>query len=315
MTSPASDQAPHSRWLVRENVTQLATSHAEAARAISALDTAADIHRDRIRALPGRPLLRQRMAMRLDWPRVIWFGLVLLAVTLFLGWISGRLVTHLVPAPRFAAILPGILLAAAAGGAARFAAYSIKQRDGAGAAGILPSFTPLAAACAGVASWVSLWLVLTSSTPTWAAFVVALGLALATGVALMTCSYLGGPPPRALAIEAVGASITRRPPRRLRTRQRRARSRLDDHARRWMAAAHQYAVTIPGPGQPQEILTRLLADEVGHLPIDGIDPFDTMILCGLRDYHPAGLAADLNAAAAKLAAPFPSTGQEDLVEA
>src|ERR1700759_651772 len=140
MTSPVSDLAPHSRWRVRENITQLATSHDEATKAISELHTAADIHRDRIRATgPGRARLWPRMAMRLDWPRVIWFGLVLLALTLLLGWISARLVTHLVPAPIFAAILPGILLAAAAGGAARFATYSIKQRDGAGAAGILPA--------------------------------------------------------------------------------------------------------------------------------------------------------------------------------
>jgi hypothetical protein len=67
-----------------------------------------------------------------------------------------------------------------------------------------------------------------------------------------------------------------------------------------MAAAHRYAVTIPGPGHPKEILASLLSDNVDRLPLAGLDPFDTMILCGLRDYHPSELAADFNAASAKL---------------
>jgi hypothetical protein len=297
VTSPA----PHSRWLVRENVDQLAASHAEAAKAISALDTAADVHRDRIGAIRQiRPALRQRLAMRPDWPQVIWFYLMLAAMALFLGWVSGRLVTHLVPTPVFAAVLPGVLLAAATGGAARFATYSIKRRDGVGRAGILPSLSPLAAASAGVATWVSLWLVLTSDIPARTAVVFALCLALAAAVALMTCSYLGGPPADATTIEAADAPVARRSPHRLLAKHRRARSRLDAHTRRWMAAAHRYAVTIPGPGQPKEILASLLADGVRHLPMDGLDPFDAMILCGLRDYHPAMLAADLSVASAKL---------------
>lgn len=301
MTSPASALAPHSRWLVRENVNQLAASHAEAAKAISALHTAADIHRDRTCAIRRvRPPLRQRMAMRRDWPQVIWFCLVLSATALFLGWISGRLVARLVPAPVFAAVLPGVLLAAATGGAARFATHSIKQRNGVGLAGILPFLSPLATASAGVATWVSLWLVLTSGTPAWTAVVFALCLALTIAVALMTCSYLGGPPVGASAIQAANTPVARRPPRRLLARHRRARSRLDAHTRRWMTAAHRYAVTIPRPSQPKEILASLLADGVEPLPMDGLDPFDVMILCGLRDYHPAVLAADLSVASAKL---------------
>lgn len=301
MTSPASAPAPHSRWLVRENVNQLAASHAEAAKAISALSTAADIHRDRTFAIRRvRPPLRQRMAMRRDWPQIIWFCLVLSAMALFLGWVSGRLVARLAPAPVFAAVLPGVLLAAATGGAARFATHSIKQRDGVGLAGILPFLSPLAIASAGVATWVSLWLVLTSGTRAWTAVVFALCLALTTAVALMTCSYLGGPPVGASAIQAASTPVARRPPRRLLARHRRARSRLDAHTRRWMTAAHRYAVTIPRPSQPKEILASLLADGAEPLPIDGLDPFDAMILCGLRNYHPAVLAADLSAASAKL---------------
>jgi hypothetical protein len=301
MTSPASTPVPHSRWLVRENVNQLATSHAAAAEAISALHTAEDIHRDRNRAIRRvRPPLRQRLAMRRDWPQVIWFCLVLLALALFLGWVSARLVARLVPAPVFVAVLPGALLAAATGGAARFATHSIKHRDGVVPAGILPYLAPLTAASAVVAAWVSLWLVLTSGTPALAAVVFALGLTLAVAVALMTCSYLGGPPTVDSEIQAVGTPVTRRPPRHLLARHRRARSRLDAHTRRWTTAAHRYAVTIGGQGHPKAILASLLADDAERLPLDDLDPFDAMILCGLRDYHPAALAADLSVASAKL---------------
>lgn len=301
MTSPASTPLPHSRWLVRENVNQLAVSHAAAAEAISALHTAADIHRGRSRAIrQPRLSMRQRMAMRQDWPQVIWFWLVLLATTLFLCWVSARLVARLVPAPVFAALLPGVLLAAATGEAARFATHSIKRRSKVGLAEILLFLLPLVAASAGDATWLSLWLVVTSSTPPWAAVVFALCLSLAIAVALTTSSYLGEPPTGDIAIQAVGGAVTRRPPRRLLTRHRRARSRLENHTRRWMAAAHRYAVTIPGPGHPKEILASLLSDNVDRLPLAGLDPFDTMILCGLRDYHPSELAADFNAASAKL---------------
>ena len=301
MTSPASTPLPHSRWLVRENVNQLAASHAAAAAAISALDTAADIYHGRSRAIRKlRPSLRQRMAMRRDWPRVIWFCLVFLAMTLFLCWVSVRLVDRLVPAPVFAALLPGVLLAAATGGAARFATNSIKRRARAGRAEILPFLSPLAAASVGNAAWLSLWLVVTSNTPRWVAVIFSLCLSLAAAVALMTGSYLGGPPADDIAIRAGSAAVTRRPPRRLLTKHRRARSRLDDHTRRWMAAAHQYAVTIPSPGNPKDVLASMLSDHVNRLRLDGLEPFDAIILCGLQDYHPAVLAADLNIASAKL---------------
>jgi hypothetical protein len=231
VTAPAPTPVPHSRWAVRENVGRLGASHAEAAEAISALHTAADAHRDRSSAIRQvLPPLRQRLAMRRDWP----------------------------------------------------------------------SFTPLAAACAAVASWLSLWLVLTSGTQAWAAVIFALALALTIAVALMTSSYLGGAPAASIASQAAGTLIRSRPPRRLRSRHRRARSRLDHHTRQWMAAAHRYAVTIPGTGRPEELLARLLADDAGHLALDGLDPFDVMILSALRNYHPAVLAADLGAAAAKL---------------
>ena len=303
MTSPASTPVPHSRWFVREDVNRLAASHAKTAEAISALHTAADIHRDRGLAMrPVRPPFRQRMAMRRDWPQVIWFCLVLLGATLFLGWVSARLVARLAPVPVFVAALPGVLLAAAAGGAARFGTHSIKRRRNIGPAGILPSLIPLTAASAGVAAWVSLWLVVTSDTPAWTAVVFALCLTLAVAVALMTSSYLGGPPAEYIAPRATSASVARPHPRRLRTRHRRARSRLDDHTRQWTAAVHRYAMTIPGIGHPEKVLASLLADDIERLPLDGLDPFDAMILCGLRDYHPAALAADLSVASAKLTA-------------
>jgi len=297
----ASAPVPHSRWLVRENVNRLATSHAKAAEAISALHAAADIHRERGRGTRRlRTKLRQRVAMRRDWPQVIWFCLVLLGVTLLLGWISARLVARLVPAPGYVAVLPGVLLAAATGGAARFATHSIRHRRDIRLARTLSLLSPLIAASAGVAAWASLWLVLTSGTPAWTAAVFALGLALAVAVALMTCSYLGGPPAGDIAPRTASAPVARRTPRRLKARHGRARSLLDDHTRQWTAAAHRYAVTITGAGHPGQLLVNLLAGDVELLPLDGIDPFDAMILCGLRDYHPASLAADLRVAAAKL---------------
>lgn len=303
MMSPASTPLPHSRWLVQENVNQLAASHAAAAEAISALHTAAEIHRGQSYTIrQPRPSIRQRIAMRRDWPQVTWFCLVLLATTLFLCWVSARLVARLVPAPAFAALLPGILLAAATGGAARFATNSIKRRAEGGLGEVLPFLSPLAAAAAGDATWLSLWLVVTSSTPRWAAVVFALCMSLAVAVALMTGSYLGGPPASDISIQAAGTAVTRRPPRRLLTMHRRARGRLDDHTRRWTAVAHQYAVTIPGPGYPKEVLASLLSDDVNRLPLDGLDPFDAMILCALRDRHPAVLGADFNVASAKLVA-------------
>ena len=100
----------------------------------------------------------------------------------------------LVPAPVFAALLPGVLLAAATGEAARFATHSIKRRSKVGLAEILLFLLPLVAASAGDATWLSLWLVATSSTPPWAAVVFALCLSLAIAVALTTGSYLGEPP-------------------------------------------------------------------------------------------------------------------------
>jgi hypothetical protein len=296
MTSAASTPVPHSRWLVREDVNRLAASHAKAAEAISALHSAADRHGDRGRAIP----VRQRLAMRRDWPQVIWFCLVLVGTTLFLGWVSARLIAHLVPAPAFAAVLPGVLLAAATGGAARFATHSIKRRRNVGPAGIVPSLIPLTAASAGVAGWVSLWLVTTTGTPRSTAVVFALGLALAVAVALMTGSYLGGPPTDDVAPPAADTPVARRTPRRLRARHKRARSRLDDHARQWMTAAHRYAATIPSADYPENVLTSLLSENIEGLPLDGLDPFDVMILGGLRDYHPAALTEDLGAASAKL---------------
>jgi hypothetical protein len=301
MTSTASTPVPHSRWQLRENVNRLAASHSETLRAISTLHTAADLHRDRGKAMRRiRPPLRQRIAMRRDWPQVIWFCLVLVAMALFLGWVSARLIAHLVPVPVFAAVLPGVLLATATGGAVRFATHSVKRHGDARSAGLLPALSPLAAASAGVTTWVILWLVLTSGTTVWIAVAFALCLTVAVDVALLTASYLGGLAAGDIATPAPTAPVARRAPRRLRARQRRARSRLDDHTRRWLTAAHRYAVMIPSTGHSAEILASLLADDIELSHLDGLDPFDAMILSVLRNYHPAVLAADLSAASAKL---------------
>jgi hypothetical protein len=294
--------APHSRWLLRDTVDRLAASHAQAMAAISTLNTAAERRRDRARAYPRiQPPLRQRIVARQNWLQTVWFGLVLVAAASFLSWISIRLIAHFAPAPVFVAVIPGVLLAAAVGGAARYTTHSIKGLADRGIRRVLPSSFALAAASAGVVTWITLWLVFTSSTPIWSSVIFAIALTVAAVVATVTCSFLEGPPRDNIPSSAAGTNIRSQPPRHLRVRQRRARNRLDDHTRKWRTAAHRYAVMIPDTGRLEEILAGLVAGNDEHLPLDGLDPYDVMILSALRNYHPAKLAAGLDAASAKLA--------------
>jgi hypothetical protein len=288
--------APNSRWLLRDNVDRLAASHADVVAAISALNAAAAARRDR-----SRPPLRQRIAARQDWPQTIWFGLVLVATAFFLIWVSMRLVARLAPLPVFAAVVPGVLLTAAVAGAARHQAHTIERLENPGITELLRPSIPLSAAAAGVVTWVGLWLVLTSGTPVWSAVTFAIVFTVAVAVAMVTCSYLGKPSTNITLSSGVSTRTRREPSRPLRVRHRRVRKRLDDHTGRWMKAAHRYAVTITGTGQPEEILARLLSGDDERFAPDGIDPYDVMILSALRNYHPATLAAGLDAVAEELA--------------
>jgi hypothetical protein len=100
------------------------------------------------------------------------------------------------------------------------------------------------------------------------------------------------PLPTTLALPA-GPVVPRRAPRKLLTRRRRARKRLNQHTQLWMEAAHRYAATLPAECHAQRILTALIADGAVALALDALDPLDAMLLSTLRNFHPAALAETL----------------------
>lgn len=288
--------APNSRWLLRDQVDRLAASHAGVVAAISTLNAAAAAGRYHI-----RPPLRQRIAARQDWPQIIWFTLLLAATALFLIWISMRLVVRLAPLPVFAAVVPGTLLTAALAGAACYQTHMIKRLQSSGMRKLLRPSIPLGATVAGVATWVTLWLVLTSGTLVLSAVTFAIVFTVAGAVAMVTCSYFGRPSADIAPSPGPVAHISREPSRRVRVRQRKACRRLDDHTRQWMKAAHRYATTITGTGQLERILARVLSNDNESFAPDSVDPYDVLILSALRNYHPARLAVGLEAVVKDLA--------------
>jgi hypothetical protein len=58
---------------------------------------------------------------------------------------------------------------------------------------------------------------------------------------------------------------------------------------------HQYGVTIAGSDEGTYALACILSGDANP-PLEGIDPFDILILTALHRYHPAPLTASLNAA-------------------
>ena len=279
---------PHGRWLLLDRMAQLAASHADVRTAVAALDVAAARHRDRT---GGGPPFWRRLAARRGWPRTAGLVVAMTATAFFLIWISTRLVGHMAMLPAFVAALPGVLLTTAFASAASYAAHSLTRP-----ARLLPPSVPLAAASVGVIAWITLWLVLTGSTPAWSAVIFAMALTVSAGVALVTCSFPGSP-----SATSPPPASRRQPSRSVRVRQRRARKRLDAHTRQWMEAAHRYAVTIAGTSRLEGALACLVAGEDRQPALDGVDPYDVMMLSALRKYHPAALGADLDSAAKRYA--------------
>jgi hypothetical protein len=280
--------APHSRWLIRAEVDRLAASRADVVAAISALSA----------PVQPRRTIRQRIAAVPDWPRTVWLSLLLVATTFFLIWVSIRLVAHLAPLPIFVAAAPGVLLTAAMAGAAHYQVRADHRQEIPGIAGVLRPSLPLAAASGCVVTWLTLWLVLTSGTPTWLAVVFAMILTGATAVAMVTRSS------RTSAADlkpAEYASARSKPSLSMRRQHRRARKRLLRHTRRWMSAAHRYAGTIMGTGEPERTLASLISGYDESFSPDSVDPYDLMILTTLWNCHPEPLGASLAAAADKLA--------------
>jgi len=286
MTSHA---PPHSRWLIRESIDRLAASHDAVTVAVDALTRSAVL---RSSAGDG-PTIRQRITGGRGWSRTIWFGAATLLTGLFMAWISVRLLRHLSVAPDVVAVLPGLLLTLGLAVTARQAAKSLGRPSESGTSAAVVPWTLLAAAAIGSFAWITLWLVLTTGTAAWAA--VTGGVAL---VAAAAAGMLASARP-AEAQPAVVTPNARPLPRRLRAQRRRAQRRLRDHTRAWNLAAHQYGAAIDGSDEAADVLVRLLADDADP-PLDGIDPYDTLILTALCKYRPAPLTASFDAAVRSL---------------
>jgi hypothetical protein len=270
--------APHSRWLVRESTDRLAASYEAVTVALDVFSRATVLRRS---AIPG-PSLPQRIAGRRGWPHTVWFGVTTLLTGLLLTWMSGRLVQHLSAAPATVAALPGLLLTLALAVTALQAGKYLDRPPGPWPPTVILAWTLLAAAGAGSAVWIVLWLAVTTGTAVWAAVICALALTAAAVAGMLAAA-------RPTVAQPPVAHPARPLPRRLRAKRRRAEQRLRDHTREWNRTAHQYAV-IAGSDAAVNALACLMADE-SELPMDGIDPYDTLILAALRTYRPGPLSA------------------------
>lgn len=282
------DSPPHSRWLIRESIDRLAVSHDAVSVTVEVLTRSAIVHSS---ASPG-PTLPQRITGRRGWPRTVWFGVTTLLTGLLLVWISVRLVQHLSTAPNAVAILPGLLLTTALATSALLSAKHLERPLNTRPFPAARPWALLAAATVGSVAWIILWLVLTTDTAAWAAFTY--------GVALVA-SVVAGMLALAHPVRPALAATPRAPrlPRRLRAQRRRAQRRLRKHARDWNLTVHQYGVVMADSDATANALARLLADET-DLPLEGIDPYNTLILNALRKYHPAPLTASFDAAVGHL---------------
>jgi hypothetical protein len=271
---------PHSRWLIRESTDRLAASYEAVTVAIEVLSRATVLRRS---TSPG-PSLAQRIAGRRGWPHTVWFGVTTLLTGLLLAWMSGRLVQHLSAAPATVAILPGLLLTLALAVTALQAAKYLNHPPGPWPRMAIVAWALLAAAGAGSLVWIVLWLAVTTATPVWAAFICGLALAAAVVAGMLAAA-------RPTTAQLPVAHPARPLPRRLRAKRRRAERRLRDHSREWNRTAHQYAM-VAGSDAAVDALARLMADDP-ETPVDGIDPYDTLILTALRKYRPAPLSVRL----------------------
>ena len=280
------DAPPHSRWMLQESVDQLAASHAVAAAAVATLARSAVGYGA---AIP-QPALGPRLAGRRGGPRTAWLGVTALCTALFLAWLSARLVRHLAFAPVTVAVLPGVLLAVAL---AVTAAHTASPGERASASGpvVLP-WALFAVAVAGSVAWIALALSVTAGVAPWTA--LACGAALACGVAAGMLA-LARPVRPALVVVPRARPV----PRRLRAQRRRAERRLRKHARQWNQAAQQYGVALAGASPAAGALARLLADDA-NLSLDGVEPYDILILTALHRYRPVPLAERLEYAVRRI---------------
>jgi hypothetical protein len=316
----AATDLPHGRWLLREQVDQLAESHAAvlAAEAEFSQDAARVLARARdqqqaarTRAASRLPL-RQRIAGRRGWPRTAGLGVTTVVTAVFLAWTSERLITHLAVAPLAVAVLPGVLITLAVAGVAAHAARAIYGR-----VFTVLSWVPAAIVAVTETVWIALWLAVAVGTALWIAAITGLAVTAATITVLVVCWYPAAPEPvpdpgnpAGIAIDGPSdtspsprvrpePALPPRLPRHLRARCRRIRKLAHQHTHRWSEAAHFYsaAVELENPAIP--VLATLMAGvdppNLGsgcaddELP-DGIEPFDALILSGLRQYHPASLS-------------------------
>jgi hypothetical protein len=280
-----SDAPPHSRWLIRESMDRLAASHDAVTVAVDALTRSAVI---RSSAGDG-PTIRQRITGGRGWSRTVWFGITTLLTGLFMAWISLRLVRHLSVAPDVVAVLPGLLLTLGLAVTALQAAKSLERPSEPGTSTVVVPLALLAAAAVGSVAWITLWLVLTTGAAAWAAVTGGVALVAAAAAGMLASARPAGT--QAAAVTPRARSF----PRRLRAQRSRAQRRLRDHTREWNLAAHQYGAAIDGPDEAADALARLLADDA-DLTLDGISPYDTLILTALCKYRPAPLTASFDAA-------------------
>jgi hypothetical protein len=273
------DASPHSRWLLQESVDQLATSHAAAVGAVAALARSAVGYG----AATPQPALGPRLAGRRGGPRTAWLGVTALGTALFLAWLSARLMRHLAAAPAAVAVLPGVLLALALAVTAAHTASPDEPAPASVPASVVLSWVLFAAAVAGSVAWIALALTVTAGVAPWTA--LACGAALACGVAAGMLAL-------ARPIRPVVVSRGRPVPRRLRAQRRRAERRLRKHARQWNQAAQQYGVALAGTSPAAGTLSRLLAGDA-NLSLDGVEPYDILILTALHQYRPILLAERL----------------------
>jgi hypothetical protein len=271
------DPAPYSRWRARHTIDELAASHDAATGAVAVLTSSVVLRG----SFGTDPTLTQRIAGRRGWPRTVLLAVTTVLTGVFLAWISLRLVQHISATPGVVAFLPGLLLTLALAGTAVRAAHA--------AGHAMIARTSLAAAMAGAVTWIALWLVLTTRSAPWVAIACGAVLVAAITTGLLTAAHPGGAPSAAVARRTGGIS------RRVRAEQKRAQRRLRAHIRNWNLAAHQYCAASAGSDAATNAVARILTDDGGP-DLDGIDPFDALILTSLHKYRPAPLAASLEAA-------------------
>lgn len=275
--------APHSRWRIRENADQLAVSHAAVAEAVASLTRCAAL------ADPTRtePTLGQRLTGDRGGLRTACLAVMTLLTGLLLAWISAHLVRHLVAAPATVAALPGLLLTLALTCTALLASAAIRAGRPPEPEAAVLRWSLLAMPAAAAIIWIALWLVLTTSTAAWIAVVCGTALVCAVEAGMVAVARSPG--------DTRVADRRSRLPRRVRVLRRRSERLFHRHASRWNAVAHRYGAALVGTADAACVLARLLAGDADP-PLDGLAPYDLLILTALNRYRPGPLATGLDAA-------------------